>query len=162
MLRRCPELRRWEQTDDVVQGAALRLHQTLQKIRPATVREFCGLVALHVRRELVDLLRKAQGPQGIGANHATWDSQRQGRLDARADTAGPATLCWWAEFHRQAAALPTPEREVFELIYYQGLTHSEASALLGTSERTCKRHYRNAKLQLHAALAERVTDEPGT
>ena len=45
----------------------------------------------------------------------------------------PATLAAWEAFHRQVEALPEEEREVFDLVWYQGLKHTEAAALLGVS-----------------------------
>src|SRR5438309_8558542 len=71
MLRDYPGVRRWEQTDDVLQNAMLRLWRALQDVKPATSREFCGLATLQMRRELVDLARHYFGPLGLGAHHAT-------------------------------------------------------------------------------------------
>src|SRR5437764_3186934 len=71
MLRDYPRVGRWEQTDDVLQNALLRLWRALHDVRPATAREFCGLATLQIRRELVDLARHYCGPLGLGAHHAT-------------------------------------------------------------------------------------------
>ena len=38
-----PALRRWVETDDVLQQAMLRLHRSLQQVRPSTVSEFFAL-----------------------------------------------------------------------------------------------------------------------
>src|SRR5262245_882866 len=57
MLSDYPRVRRWEQTDDVMQNALVRLWRALQDVRPATPREFCGLATLQIRRELLDLAR---------------------------------------------------------------------------------------------------------
>jgi hypothetical protein len=43
MLRNYPHLKRWEQTDDVFQRAALRLYRSLGEVQPASPREFFGL-----------------------------------------------------------------------------------------------------------------------
>src|SRR5690242_5295106 len=55
MLRTFPAVRRWEQTDDVYQGAAIRLRRALKKVMPKNSREFFGLAALQVRRELLNM-----------------------------------------------------------------------------------------------------------
>jgi DNA-directed RNA polymerase specialized sigma24 family protein len=34
MLRRYPQVRRWEQTDDLLQAALVRLHRSLAEVRP--------------------------------------------------------------------------------------------------------------------------------
>ena len=64
----------------------------------------------------------------------------------------------WAEFHRQAELLPDEEREVFDLLWYQGLSQSEASELLQVSERTVKRRWQSARLYLHNALHGELPD----
>src|SRR5437868_10813669 len=55
MLHTHPAVQRWAQTDDVLQGALLRLARALQSVRPANAREFFALAAQQVRRELIDL-----------------------------------------------------------------------------------------------------------
>src|SRR5436305_11969042 len=45
MLRTFPAVRRWEQTDDVFQGAAMRLRRALKEVTPKSTREFFGLAA---------------------------------------------------------------------------------------------------------------------
>jgi RNA polymerase sigma-70 factor (ECF subfamily) len=110
------------------------------------------------RRELIDLARKINGPEGIGANRDT-NAGRDGRsigqtprYEKAQDTAGPATLLLWTEFHQHVEQLPDEEREVFDLIFYQELSQAEASELLGVSLRTIKRRWRSAKLILHEAM----------
>jgi len=58
MLRGYPNVRRWEQTDDVVQGAAVRLHWALRQMTVETSRGFFRLAALNIRRELLDLAKR--------------------------------------------------------------------------------------------------------
>src|SRR5262249_36777335 len=69
MLKGVPGVRRWEQTDDVLQNALVRLLRALEDLRPATLREFFGLATEQLRRELLDLARHWFGPQGPGAHH---------------------------------------------------------------------------------------------
>ena len=69
MLGDYRRLLRWEQTDDVLQGALLRLHRALETVRPGTLREFYRLAAVQVRRELIDLARHHFGPEGAAAHH---------------------------------------------------------------------------------------------
>jgi RNA polymerase sigma-70 factor (ECF subfamily) len=55
--------------------------------------------------------------------------------------------------------LPEDEREVFELVSIQGLTHDEAAMVVGVSEKTVQRRLNRAR----ALLAERLADfRPGT
>src|SRR5579885_1307392 len=71
MLRSYPNVHRWEQTDDVLQNASLRLYRTLQQVPVETTRDFFRLAALNIRRELLDLAKHYYGPQGHGARHAS-------------------------------------------------------------------------------------------
>lgn len=53
---------------------------------------------------------------------------------------------------RQIGALPDDQREVFDLIWYQGVTHAEAATLLHVSEKTIQRRWQAACLSLHDAM----------
>ena len=158
MLKDYRRLKRWEQTDDVLQNALVRLHRSLQDVTPPSLRDFYRLAALQVRRELIDLVRHYFGPEGGGRRHHTnaaeADSLRTPRPAYERPGAAeePGTLAAWGEFHRQADALPEEERDVFDLVWYQGLKHTEAAAVLGVSARTVKRRWQAACLRLHEAL----------
>ena len=69
MLRRYPNLRRWEQTDDVFQNAAIRLHRSLKKVKPDSARSFYGLATVEIRRTLIDLCRHHFGPEGAAGKY---------------------------------------------------------------------------------------------
>jgi RNA polymerase sigma-70 factor (ECF subfamily) len=57
MLGNFPGVRAREQKDDVLQNALIRLTRALRQETPASVRDFFGLAAVHLRRELIDLAR---------------------------------------------------------------------------------------------------------
>jgi len=159
MLRKFPHVSRWEQTGDVLQNAMLRLHRALTTIQPESPQRFYGLAAAQIRRELIDLARHHYGPAGGAAHHhtdafAADDGPPGGRLAQAADTAGePTTLLAWAEFHEQVESLPDALREVFNLLWYEGLNQRDAAAVLGVSERTIKNRWREAKIVLRERLA---------
>jgi RNA polymerase sigma factor (sigma-70 family) len=158
MLKDYGRLRRWEETDDVLQNALVRLWGALRQVTPATAREFFGLAGLQIRRELIDLARQYFGPEGVGAHHASHAREDAGgntppALAEPADTThDPSRLALWTEFHQQVDALPEDEREVFDLLWYQELTQDEAARLLGISEATLKRCWLSARRRLHHAL----------
>src|SRR4051812_41715731 len=64
MLRGFPHLRRWEQTDDVLQNALMRLHRALANVKPESARHFFNIAAKEIRWELLDLAKCHFGPQG--------------------------------------------------------------------------------------------------
>ena len=158
MLKGYAGVKRWEETDDVLQNALLRLHRALGEVRLPSARDFFRLAALQIRRELLDMARHYYGPLGLGAHHASGadprgaDDSQPPPYEPAAPSHEPGRLAAWAEFHAQAGALPEEEREVFDLLWYQGLSQAEAAALLGVSERTIKRRWQAARLWLHQAL----------
>lgn len=159
MLRDSPRIGRWEQTDDVFQNAALRLHRALSDVKPPTVRDFFRLAATQVRRELIDLARHHYGPLGGGANQVSRgrsndnsESHVSSDVHGADQTHDPDRLAQWTEFHRQIELLPDEEREVFELLWYQELTQAQAAGILGVSERTVKRRWLAGRLKLSEAL----------
>jgi RNA polymerase sigma-70 factor (ECF subfamily) len=159
MFRNYRRLRRWEETDDVLQGALIRLHRALKEVTPASLRDFYRLATTQVRRELIDLSRHHFGPAGPARN---LESLPPGCIDhdtqegfAEADgSLEPSELAAWTDFHRQVEALAEQEREVFDLIWYQGLTFTDAATVLGVSARTVMRRWQAANLRLHQSLRE--------
>lgn len=166
MLKGYPRLKRWEETGDVLQSALVRLWRAIEDVKPATLRDYYRLATLQIRRELLDLVRHHFGPQGPAAHYQTNPLERlsSSRPSAPAHDGAdashdPGRLAAWSEFHRQAAALPEEEREVFDLVWYQGVSHTEAAALLDVSAKTIKRRWQAACLKLHDALGGQL---PGT
>jgi RNA polymerase sigma-70 factor (ECF subfamily) len=158
MLKGFPGVGRWEQPDDVVQNALIRLDRSLRAVSPPTAQDFFRLAAAQVRRELIDLARHYQGPQGPGAHHATPTGRGDAADGAALAAATPVTtydpgrLAAWAEFHAAVAALGEADRELFDLLWYQGLTQAQAATLLGVSERTVNSRWLAARVRLSDAL----------
>lgn len=153
MLRRYPHLRRWEQTDDLLNAALARLHRSLADVRPETVRHFDNLAAAQIRRELIDLARSDFGPEGLGAHHHTDGADPDARLAQVGDGSGrPETLEGWMTFHEAVGRLPEEEREVFGLLWYRGMTHAQAAEALGVATKTVQRRWASARLRLQVAL----------
>lgn len=150
MLHRRPSLRGWEQTDDVFQKAAWRLHQSLAKVHPTTVREFFGLAALQIRWVLADLARELDDRCVQHGIHSADSGQVPADLPGTSD--GPANLAEWTEFHESVKRLPAVEREMVDLLWYGGLTQEEAAHVLNVSLRTVKRRWLAARALLGQAL----------
>lgn len=158
MLKDYGRLKRWEETGDVLQNALVRLYRALQTVTPPTLRDFYRLATLQVRRELLDLARHYFGPKGAGGRHQS--NAGDPNLSAlstpgydRAELSQePTQLLAWTEFHRKVEGLPEEEREVFDLVWYQGLTPGAAAEILDVCPRTVKRRWQAACLRLHDAL----------
>src|SRR6516162_6727823 len=117
MLRQdFPRLTNWEQTDDVLQNAALRLDRALGVVPVASTAEFFRLAASAIRRELLDLARHYQPGREAAAGSPSPLAKSSSSPPAAADpsdsTYEPSRLESWTEFHKQVEALPEEEREV--------------------------------------------------
>jgi RNA polymerase sigma factor (sigma-70 family) len=154
MLRGFPAVRRWEDTQDVLQDALMRLLRSLGAVHPGSMREFFGLAATQIRRTLLDLARHYLGPHGHGANYASTPRLPDGRepLAEPPDPENVRELERWCEFHQAIENLPVDEREVVELLFYHGWTQAQVSELLQMSPRTVQRRWQSACLKLHDAL----------
>jgi RNA polymerase sigma-70 factor (ECF subfamily) len=160
LFRDFRRLERWEEADDVLQGALVRLLNALEQIRPASAAEFFRLATLQIRRELLDLVRHHFGPEGSAAYHASGPPGERNRdsgppaHDAPQTTYLPDRLAIWAELHRRIAALRPELRDVFELRWYQGLTQEQTAAVLGVSVPTVKRRWTAGRLELAEFLGD--------
>jgi RNA polymerase sigma-70 factor (ECF subfamily) len=155
MLKSFPRVKRWEQTDDVVQNALIRLLRALRDVRLVSVRDFFNVSAELIRRELLDLARHYYGPEGPGAKHASnagWSSASRPPCDPPDPAPAAGNLAAWSEFHEQVSKLPTDEREVVGLLFYHELSQAEAAALLHVTVRTVQRRWHSALLKLRAVL----------
>jgi RNA polymerase sigma-70 factor (ECF subfamily) len=135
------------ETDELLGGVVARLLTALQTTRPVTVRQFFALACQHMRWQLNDLARRL-------------DEQPAVASIPEAGVAGPplsSVSGLSPDGRRMLGAiegLPEEEREVFDLVGIQGLTHGEAAGVVGVSEKTVQRRLNRARL----LLAERLAD----
>jgi RNA polymerase sigma-70 factor (ECF subfamily) len=135
------------ETDELLGGVVAALLKALQTIRPQTVRQFFALACQHMRWQLNDLARRLdQRP----AAAALPESEVAAPPASTASGLSP-------DGRRMLGAiesLPEDEREVFDLVGIQGLTHTEVATVVGISEKTVQRRLNRARL----LLAERLAD----
>jgi RNA polymerase sigma-70 factor (ECF subfamily) len=140
------------ETDELLGGVVAGLLAALRTVRPATVRQFFALAAQHMRWQLNDLARRLDERPAAAA------LPEGGVAAPPASTASGLT----PDGRRMLGAiegLPEDEREVFDLVGIQALTHAEAAAVVGASEKTVQRRLNRARL----LLAEQLADlRPGT
>jgi RNA polymerase sigma factor (sigma-70 family) len=141
-----PRLRNSEETGDLLQKGIIRLLRALQVTRVATPKEFFRLAAVQVRRELIDMARR---PAWV--KNAT-DLGARSLEDPSDTTYEPMRLADWTEFHRKVEMLPDQEREVFDMVWYQGMSQAEAAAVLRVSVPTIKRRWLSARLRLQPVV----------
>ena len=164
MLRHNPKVRRWEETDDVFVEAATRLHRALENVQPESPRHFYNLAAIQIRRVLIDLSRHYYGAEGLGSHHDTVAGNAEGNVPPKyepADASGePASVMEWTEFHEQVGMLPEDLQDVFNLLWYEQLTHDQAAEVLGVTARTVRRRWQDARYRIcKARLGEPLPAE---
>jgi RNA polymerase sigma-70 factor (ECF subfamily) len=159
MLRGFPRVRRWDETDDVLQEAAIRLSRALDAAPPSDGRRLLGLMALQVRRELLDLARKYGGEESFAKHHDTNVLQAAGQEFLKVDCAidphhGQSDdMEGWTRLHDVASRLGEEDRELFNLVWYLGLRQEDAARVLGCSVRTVARRWELTKRHLLERLA---------
>jgi RNA polymerase sigma-70 factor (ECF subfamily) len=139
MLRRFPGVQRWEDTSDVLQNALVRLDRALGEVRPATPLDFLRLAAEQIRRELIDLSRR-RPPDLPCAEPAAEAPSAEGD--------DPYKLSLWTEFHSRIGEMPEEDRELIDLLYYQGLSQPAAVRLLGVPLTTLKRRWKQTRVRI--------------
>jgi RNA polymerase sigma-70 factor (ECF subfamily) len=147
MFHRHDDLRALYDTDDVLQQALVRLNRALSEIKPGELRALFSLMARQIRWVLLDLARKN------GAAKAVEYNQSRAEENAPRDPDGePGDLLEWTSFHEAIENLPAESREMFDLLFYEGLSQTEAAEILRVTTRTVKRRWQSARLLLQAAL----------
>lgn len=130
------------QPDEMLGAVVERLLKALREARPANTRQFFALACQHMRWELNDLARRLDEQPAA-------EALRDDSVPAPASSDTGLT----PDGRRMLAAindLPEAEREAFDLVRIQGLSHSEAARVLGVAAVTVKRRL-NRGLQLLAA-----------
>jgi RNA polymerase sigma-70 factor (ECF subfamily) len=157
MLARFPNVRRWEDTDDVVQQALLRLLRSLEQLQPPSPAALFGLAAEEVRRVLLDLARHYRA---LNQAHATPHGPSLEQLACAPDSAatGSDHLERWSAFHEAVAQLPAEEREVASLVFYHGWKQVQMAELLQVSLSTVQRRWQAACLRLNELLRGAIPD----
>ena len=139
------------QVEELLGAVVERLLKALREARPATVRQFFALAGQHMCWELNDLARRLdEGPTAVG-------------LDERLVPAPPDSDSGLSSEGRRILeaidSLPGEEREAFDLVKIQGLTHAEASEVLGVSVTTVKRWVRRGLRLLTDQLGDLGPDD---
>jgi RNA polymerase sigma-70 factor (ECF subfamily) len=134
------------QSEEMLSAVVDRLLNAMREVRPTNVRQFFALANQHMRWELNDLARRL-------------DSQSRARElneafvaapDASGSQLSPNALRMLAAIE----SLPNEEREVFDLVRIQGMTHIEAADLLDVSPKTVQRRLNRCMVLLTDKLGD--------
>jgi RNA polymerase sigma factor (sigma-70 family) len=142
MLRNFPRVRNAVETDDIVQGASLRLIRALMDSRvqesllqDGSVRGFLALAAKQMQRELVDLARyyRKRAPHALPDSDPPVPESSVSLDDAEC-------------FHDAVDKLREDLKAVFTLRYYNGLSTEETAEELDLSTRSVQLKFAEAKV----------------
>jgi RNA polymerase sigma factor (sigma-70 family) len=119
------------ETDELLGAVVERLLKALREVRPATVREFFALAGQHMRWELNDLARRLdKRPAAVELHEAM--APAPASSDSGLSPDGRRML-------EAIDNLPEDEREAFDLVRVQGLTHGEVAEVLCVAPKTVQR-----------------------
>jgi RNA polymerase sigma-70 factor (ECF subfamily) len=142
------------ETDELLGGVVAGLLRALREVRPQTVRQFFALANQHMRWQLNDLARRLDEQPRAAALAESGVAAPPGSSDSLLSPDARRML-------QAVEGLPEEEREAFELVRIQGLTHAEAAGVVGVSEKTVQRRLNRARLLLAEQLADLRPSAPG-
>ncbi len=149
LLRSYPRLTRPPlnlQSEEMLSAVVERLLKAMREVRPQNPRQFFALATKHMRWELNDLARRLD-------EQTRAVELREEFVPAPASTG--SVLSPNARRMLEAIEnLPEEEREVFDLIRIQGMTHTEAAELLEVSAKTVQRRLNRGLVLLTEALGD--------
>jgi RNA polymerase sigma factor (sigma-70 family) len=134
------------EADELLSALVERLLKALRDVRPHTVRQFFSLANQHIRWELNDLARR------LDTQPLFVELESEEIPSPLSSGSGLSGDCW--RMLEAIEGLPEDEREAFDLVRIQGMTHTEVSHILGVTPLTVKRRL-NRGLRL---LANQLSD----
>ncbi len=142
------------QSEEMLSSVVDRLLRAMEKVRPATVRQFFALANQHMRWELNDLARRLDGqPSAMEFQEAFMPA-----ADTSASQLTPNAL----RMLKAIESLPEEEGEVFSLVRIQGMAQTEVADLLGTSTKTIQRRLNRALMILARNLSDLNPPSPSS
>jgi RNA polymerase sigma-70 factor (ECF subfamily) len=142
------------ETDELLGSVVAGLPMTLRATRPATVRQFFAVARQHVRWQLNDLARRLDERPAAAALPEAGVAVPPNSTGSGLTPDGRRVLS-------AIEGLPEDGRKVFDLVGVQGLTHGEAAAVVGVTEKTVRRRLNRARFLMAQRLADLRPDATG-
>ncbi|QGJ71203.1 Hypothetical protein PBC10988_29070 [Planctomycetales bacterium 10988] len=120
-----------------------RLTSAMQKknVQPKTAREFFGLTARHIHWQILDMLRKRTENQAEEDLLYSLTGEKNPSQDAEQNEA-------WLRFWTAVDGFSEEEREVFELLWINGLSQYEAAQTMGKTRNRVDSIWRRIKIKI--------------
>lgn len=159
MFRKFPKLRTLEETDDVVQKLVIRLHKMLSELIPSDTASYFRLASQNISWVLKDLARSSAAkykPKNSGDLAST--TQREGLLNTKDPNGGPASFAEWADFYEKIEQLPDENLQIFDLLWFQGLSQEDAAKILNMPLRTLARKWMITRVLIKTLLNNQLPE----
>lgn len=151
MFHKFPALQQSEETGDILHMLVLKLDKALSTVVPDSVAGYFALVNLNLNWILKELARKTKA-SGVLKSNGMNDI-----LNGVSDPySGPKSNLEWVDFFEILEKLSQENREVFDLIWLQGLDQKQAAKVLGISLRTFIRRWIKSKLEIRKLINEEL------
>jgi len=135
------------QTEEMLDAVVERLLKAMREVRPPTVRQFFALANQHMRWELNDLARRLD-------EESRAVELRESSVAAPAESSASQLSPNIRRIMESIESLPEEEREVFNLVRIQGMTQTEAAAVLEVSPKTVQRRLNHGLMLLANRLGD--------
>lgn len=154
-------IQREAETSAILNGAFERISRALEDERPADIRHFFALSAKHIHYTVMDLARKLSGSRrkktassstggsGISGLQIEGETPLPGHLESETSQIGRAF-----DVQDALSQLTNEEREVVGLLFLNGLSQSEAAAVLGVNRDKVKDVWARARVKLKEYLKQ--------
>lgn len=132
----------------VLAEASQRLRKAMEsdKVSPTTAREFFGLAGRNIRWQVIDMLRKRSQQQG--------DTHVFEQLTGDGKELQPEETEKWELFWSAIDSLDDQQREVFDLIWVNGLSQYEAAEVMGKTRNQVDSIWRRIKIAISRACKD--------
>jgi len=160
LYRQYPRLTRGPlnlQSEEMLSAVVERLIKAMRSARPANVRQFFALANQHMRWELNDLARRLDRQQATVVALSDSVAAGQASPPASGDVGGTTDTSAGDAARRLLDAiegLPDEEREAFDLVRVQGMSHAESAEVVGVSTKTIQRRLNRCVLLLSERLGD--------
>jgi RNA polymerase sigma-70 factor (ECF subfamily) len=140
------------ESGEILDSVVMRLLKAMREIRPENPRQFFALANKHMRWELNDLARRMDNQEvAVELHESRVPHQEENEPSWNANA---------ARILQAIESLPEEEREVFELVRIQGMSHTEVAELIGVATKTIQRRLNRGLLLLTEKLGDLKPAEP--
>jgi RNA polymerase sigma-70 factor (ECF subfamily) len=166
LYRQYPRLTRGPlnlQSEEMLAEVIERLMKAMRSVRPQTVRQFFALANQHMRWELNDLARRLDEQRASVVALSDSVAAEAFALEPSGASSDTSASQGGGVARRVLTAiegLPEEDREIFALVRLQGMTHTEAAAVVGVSTKTVQRRLNRCLVSLTADLGDLVSPLP--